>query len=138
MKKEKSCGAVIYRLWKNEPLYLLVRYKIDQNYWGLTKGHMETGEEELDTARREIYEETSIQDLTFIDGFREVISYYPSYNVFKEVVFFLAQTSEIEVKSLCDEHDEFSWLSFQNALERMSYEKDKSILIKAHQRIAKN
>ena len=53
---EKSCGAVVYRMEKGRRLYLLLHYC--EGHWDLPKGHVEAGESEEQTARREISEET--------------------------------------------------------------------------------
>ena len=49
---EKSCGSVLFkRSSQNELLFLTVKYKGSENYWGLVKGHVERNEEEIETAR---------------------------------------------------------------------------------------
>ena len=79
----KSCGAVIFKLKDNRRLYLTVEYKSEPGYWGLVKGHVEPGETELETARREIYEEVGLRELTFFDPFRAEHHYQPQPGVSK-------------------------------------------------------
>ena len=54
MKLEKSCGAVV---WQEDPAgrpqVLLIRHQ-NGEHWAFPKGHVEKGETEADTARREI------------------------------------------------------------------------------------
>lgn len=85
---EKSCGAVIFKKEDGLIRYLTVEYKIRQDYWGLVKGHVEPGETEHETARREIYEEVGLKNIAFLDGFRVKITYSPAPGVEKLVVFF--------------------------------------------------
>jgi 8-oxo-dGTP pyrophosphatase MutT (NUDIX family) len=71
MLKEYSYGAVVYKIsGEEEPLFLLVKSKISGR-WGFPKGHIEEGETGIETARREIFEETGLKDIEFIDGFEE-------------------------------------------------------------------
>ncbi|MFA4983094.1 MAG: NUDIX domain-containing protein [Candidatus Micrarchaeia archaeon] len=135
---EKSCGAVVFRevAGKNgavSPRYLVLHYAA--GHWDLPKGHVEAGESEEETARREIQEETGIAELGFLAGFRETVLY--SYrnelgNVTeKEAVFFLAKTAEKGVK-LSDEHTGALWLPFSLAARKMTYENAKGMLRKAN------
>ena len=88
MKREKSCGAVIFRQEDGGRYYLVL--KSTQGHWTLCKGHVEGDETERETAIREIREETGLA-VGFVDGFREVITYSPKPGVTKDVVFFLAR-----------------------------------------------
>lgn len=131
MASEKSCGAVVYRLENGRRLYLLLRS--DDGYCGFPKGHVEPGETEEQTARRETREETGIADLELEPLFREITSYFftkEHKKIFKEVVYFIAETSTKEVK-MSDEHVGFEWLEYSKALEKLSFENAKELLKKA-------
>ena len=54
MKYEKSCGAVIF---DNDKVLVIQQVA---GHWGFPKGHVEQGETELETAKREIKEETNL------------------------------------------------------------------------------
>ena len=84
MKREKSCGAVIFREDMTERYYLILTST--QGHTTLCKGHVEGKETEHETAVREILEETGLT-VGFVDGFREVITYAPKPGVAKDVVF---------------------------------------------------
>ena len=56
---ERSCGAVVYRMDAGQPLYLLIKNKRSA-HWGFPKGHMEKGETQEETAKREVLEETGM------------------------------------------------------------------------------
>ena len=90
MKHEKSCGAVIFRLHENREQALLIRHK-NSSVWSFPKGHVEQGENELQTALREIAEETGVTDLTLDRGFRHTLEYHTKANVIKQVIFFVGQ-----------------------------------------------
>jgi len=88
MKKEKSCGAVVYRRGA-KGLEILVEY-MGMGHVSIPKGHVEPGESEEETALREIWEETALR-VRLDTGFRRVISYSPAPGVEKDVVFFVAE-----------------------------------------------
>ena len=74
MRKEKSCGAVIYKYIDNELFILLLKHNL--GHWSFAKGHVEDSETEQETAIREIKEETNL-DVTINSDFRYVITYSP-------------------------------------------------------------
>ena len=125
---EKSCGIVVFREENGVRLYLVLHYT--ERHWDLPKGHVEKGETEEETARRETAEETGIRQLEFLPGFHHTISYTfkrAGKNIPKDVVFFLAKTDEKEVK-LSDEHIGFAWLPYNAALRRITYPNARSVL----------
>jgi 8-oxo-dGTP pyrophosphatase MutT (NUDIX family) len=142
---EKSAGAVVFRKENNEIFYLLLRYPSRNRgarapYWDLPKGHIEKGETEIDTARREIKEETGLDDIKFIDGFKEQIKYYfrvDKETVFKTVVFFLAQTEKEKI-IISPEHIDYKWLPYNEALKQLSFKNTKEVLRKANEFLLKN
>ena len=73
MNKESSAGAVVFRKGK-ETRYLLLHY--EEGHWDFPKGKIEEGETDEDTIRREIMEETGIDDIVIINKFREKIRYF--------------------------------------------------------------
>lgn len=138
IKHEKSCGAVIFKRDENNILFLTVEYKKEKGYWGLVKGHVENGETEHETARREIYEEVGLEDLTFYDGFRDEISYSPKPHTEKLVVFFLAEAHSDHVQYLWDEHTDHRWLRLADVLPTLKYEQDRGVVRRAADFLQKN
>ncbi|MDO8486654.1 MAG: NUDIX domain-containing protein [Candidatus Staskawiczbacteria bacterium] len=146
MPKEKSAGAVIFRIENGKPFYLLLRYF--SGHWEFAKGHIEKGESNEETVKREIEEETGIKEIKIIPGFKEYVKYFfrASYGlkgeekkkapwIFKLVVFYLAQTKEIEVK-ISKEHKDFIWLPYEDAFKKLTYKNAKNILKKANDFVA--
>ncbi len=127
MKKEKSCGAVIYKIKDGKIYYLLS--KMGLGHTSLSKGHVENNETELETAQREIFEETSLKPAIDIN-FRKVINYSPCEGVSKDVIFFVAKC--IEDKQPKDDHDDevvsFLWLLKNDAISALTYDSDKDVL----------
>jgi len=132
MPKEKSCGAVLFRKSKGRIFYLLLHY--ETGHWDFPKGNQEKGEKEEETAAREIEEETSINKIKLIEGFKQQIKYFYKIKgalVSKEVSFYLAETKTEKVK-ISFEHIGFEWLDYRNAMERLTYKNSKKILEKAN------
>ena len=84
MKKEKSCGAIIVKNGK----VLLIHQTND--VWCFPKGHVENGETEVETAIREVKEETNL-DVEIDVSKRYSINYLVNDIIPKEVVYFLAK-----------------------------------------------
>ena len=113
--------------WKNKP----------NEGWGIPKGKVEDNESLFETALRETKEETGIDDLVFIPGFRERITYFYRRGkelVFKEVIFYLAETRKRDVV-LSYEHEDYVWLCFEDAINRLTYKNSKEVLKKAHRHL---
>ena len=131
MTKEKSCGAVVFTKLNGEIKYLIE--EMLQGHFALPKGHVEAGETELETASREIKEETNL-DVTFLTSFKETTSYSPAKNVCKDVIYFLAEANcPSTLKKQPEEVEELYWLNFDEAYERLTYNNDKSILENANE-----
>jgi bis(5'-nucleosidyl)-tetraphosphatase len=131
MPPEKSCGALIFCNEGEKRAYLILHYT--GLHWDFPKGHVEQGESEEQTARREIEEETGITALEFLPLFRERVSYsfYRSGGLVpKHVIFFLAKTSGKEVR-LSHEHIGFEWLEYEEAKKRVTYGNARKLLEKA-------
>lgn len=143
MSFEKSAGAIIFHKNK-EVKYLLLHYpsgaKAPKEYWDLPKGHIEKGEKEIDTVKREVKEETGLENIEIIGGFKEWIKYFFKFKgktIFKIVTFYLARTKTKNVK-ISGEHIGYKWLPYEEALEQLTFQNAKDILKKSNQFLKKN
>jgi bis(5'-nucleosidyl)-tetraphosphatase len=111
-----SAGVVVVRRVDGGWRVLLLRV---YNYWDCPKGVVEAGEDPLTTAKREVLEETGIEDLEFRWGgqFTET----PPYSKNKVARYFLAETRTASIELPVNpelgapEHHEWRWLSFEDA-----------------------
>lgn len=137
---ERSAGAVVFRKVQGEPYYLLLRS--GRNYWNFPKGQIEEKEGEMEVARREIQEETGIENLQFFKRFREkdhwiFRSKYPHRGgkrgemIAKDAVFYLAETPREEVQ-ISDEHEEYGWFCYPDAIKHLKFLRSRRILQSAH------
>ena len=131
-KLEKSAGAIIY-FFEKEPKFLLLKYP---TYWGFTKGIIEKQEKIEETIKREIKEETGIENFQIVPGFKHEQKWFFKAQgnlVFKEAIFLLVKVSreEAEKVKISFEHEDFAWLSLEEALEKMKIKNNKEMLEKA-------
>lgn len=134
MHHEKSCGALVLRRDDDGKLYILmIRHKLG-GHRSFPKGHMERGETEYMTAVREVYEETAVQ-IRIDTDFRETVRYHPQPGVSKEVVYFLTETAQKEIRPREGEIAQVEWVPLEAAERSLTYENDKTVLRAAIKRI---
>lgn len=121
MKYEKSCGAVIF---DGDKVLVIQQVK---GHWGFPKGHVEDGETEVETALREIKEETNL-DVEINENYRYIERYSPKEDVEKDVVFFVANKIGGEIKVQEEEVVATEWLSPRDAVEKVTYQTSKKVM----------
>jgi 8-oxo-dGTP pyrophosphatase MutT (NUDIX family) len=137
---EISVGAAVYREADDgRRMYLLLQYL--SGHFDFPKGHIEEGETEEMTLRRETEEETGIADLTVLPYRSSIRYFYRAHGseaerrrrehrgtfVFKEVHFYPARTVTESI-TLSHEHRGFVWLPYAEALEKVTFDNAKRIL----------
>jgi bis(5'-nucleosidyl)-tetraphosphatase len=130
MIDERSSGAVIFSNNKelNKSEFLLLHYA--SGHWDFPKGNIEDGEDEVQAAYREIFEETGIQNVHFVEGFRKKIQYYYRRGdilIQKEVIFYLAITNTKEI-TLSNEHIGYAWKDYVEAMNQLTYKSAQDLL----------
>lgn len=137
---EVSVGAVVFREERDRRLYLLLHYP--SGHFDFPKGHIESGETEEMTLRRETEEETGIRDLKVFPQRTSIRYFYVAKGnerekrlrnkrgiwIFKQVHFYPAQTGEREIK-ISHEHIGSVWLPYEAALAKVTFENARRILI---------
>ncbi len=134
-KKEKSCGAVVYTKSNSQIKYVIVK---DMNgIFGFPKGHMEKGETELQTAKREVYEETGLA-VKLLDSFRSQETYnLPNTEIQKQVIYFLGYFENQNFICQKEELSEILLLSYCDAANALQLEDKKQILREANEFLTK-
>ena len=122
-KREKSCGAVVYN--PERQLFLII--KMLNGNWGFPKGHTENQETDIQTAIREVTEETGI-NIKILDGFKKSIKYIPFPEVLKKVIFFIGITEEEKVTIDKHEIEDYMWCSYEEALKMITYKPQRDVM----------
>jgi len=129
--EERSAGAVVFRKTeKGARLFVLL---LNAGKWDFPKGNMEDGETVLQTVLREVGEETGLNGITIMPGFRKVIEYFyrrDGKNIHKKVVYLLAEADDDQVK-VSFEHQGFGWFPYSEAVAQASYDNTKTLLAEA-------
>lgn len=145
---EVSIGAAVFRTEDGRRQYLILRYP--SGHHDFPKGHMEAGETEEETLRREVEEETGIRELSVLPV-RESIRYFYTakgsertrrrregrpLHIFKQVHFYPAETEESVVR-ISHEHTGFEWLPYGEALSKLTFANAKRVLHKSERYITR-
>ena len=123
MKYEKSCGAIVV----DDEKVLLVKH--NAGHWDFPKGHVEEGETEIETAIREVKEETNI-DIKIEKENKYISEYSPKENVMKTVIYFIGEKVGGEDKPQIEEVSDVEWLDVNKAVERITHQRSKEIMMK--------
>ena len=122
-KKEKACGCIII---ENNKILLIQQTK---GFWGFPKGHVEAGETEIETAKREVKEETNLE-VEIDTTKRYTMQYITDTNIDKEVVLFLARRVKGEEKYQASELIDMKWASYKEAMQLLTFDNTKKLLQK--------
>jgi ADP-ribose pyrophosphatase YjhB (NUDIX family) len=125
-----SCGGVVI----NEEEEILVVSQKGIN-WSLPKGKMKDGESFLETAKREVFEETGVSKLKLIKELHpyqrfEMIDSLGNENKdkIKEIHLFVFKTRKNELNPKDKENPEALWLCKEEAMKKLTHPKDKEFL----------
>ena len=124
MKQEKSCGCVVF----DGDKVLLIKH--NEGHWDLPKGHIEEGETEIETAIREVKEETNV-DVEVNENYRYTTGYSPMEGVWKEVVYFIATKKSDNLIPQEEEVQIVQWFELNEAIEKITFDNTRNILKKA-------
>lgn len=131
--KEKSFGVVpILKDSQNNLFFCLVQHA--KEHWGFPKGHGNEGETGIDTAKRELMEETGIEDINLLrdKSFTENYTFEADgIEHDKTVEYFIGFTSDREtntLKNFQEEISEMKWLTYDEAKNLITFSEARRIL----------
>ncbi len=128
MKHTQSAGGVVVR----NNLILVVNQK--GTSWSLPKGHIE-GENKLQAAKREIYEESGVTNLKLIGELGSYQRYKIGYDEkedkteFKTIYMFLFHTDQEVLKPVDPENPEAKWIHKEKVADLLTHPKDKEFFL---------
>ncbi len=132
---ERSCGVIPYRITAAGIEYLVLLQR-GSHTWSFPKGHMEPFESELQTATRELREETQ-QSCLLIPGFRETLTYSMGHRRKKTIVLFLGRFDRAPQPQRT-EILQFRFLPREEAIELLRHSPYRRILLAADAAIQAN
>ena len=120
---------------KGIPVFLIIEHR--QGHWSFPKGHKEKGETDLQTAKRELSEETGITDVKFISEGIELSEVYlfnsgKNHRVEKSVDYFIAEVFSETVKIDNMEIVNFQWCGLDKGLKLVTFPESENLLNKAY------
>lgn len=105
------------------------------NSWSLPKGHIDEGEDRLQAAVREIYEESGIRGLKLIKEFPS----YQRYRIgldggedkseLKTIHMFLFKTEQKDLKPIDPTNPEAKWIKKEKVADLLTHKKDKEFFL---------
>lgn len=131
---EKSAGSIIYYLNKeSKPVFLFLQNTLKTTYLEVPKGKIEGDESVEETAKREVAEETGLNHLKIIPGFKYDLQWFFRLKgeiIKKQAVYLLAKISENEKDNvrISKEHQEFFWLDFTQAMEKIKISANREMI----------
>ncbi|MAG47856.1 ADP-ribose pyrophosphatase [archaeon] len=130
MKKTQSAGGIVL---SSKGLILVVNQK--GTSWSLPKGHIENNETPIEAAKREIYEESGINELELI----KELSTYQRHKIglrededkteLKTIQMFLFKTTQENLKPIDPHNPEARWVPKDKVENLLTHKKDKEFFL---------
>ncbi|MEA2008428.1 MAG: NUDIX hydrolase [Chloroflexota bacterium] len=119
-----AAGGIVWRETETgKKLAIVHRPKYDD--WSLPKGKLKKGESWQEAAMREVLEETGCE--TELDSFAGSISYIVRETP-KVILFWNMKATNITEYTANEEVDKVIWLTREEALEKLDYQTEKTLL----------
>lgn len=132
--EDTAYGFVPFVIEEGQPLYLITLHH--KGHWAFPKGHSEGSETPLEAAHRELLEETGLEPKRVYEeaSFSEDYTFVESNNrlVHKVNIYWLAEMPHKNVFPQAEEVDDFAWLPYTEALQRITFDTGRQSLEKAH------
>jgi 8-oxo-dGTP pyrophosphatase MutT (NUDIX family) len=140
-RKHVSAGMIVFHRHAGRCVFLLVLSRLTKRpLWEFPKGGVDEGETLLQTALRELREETGLSEefVAVIPGFEWSETYRFTSGreeertlIHKQVTYYLAESSTREVELSLSEISEFAWLELEEATKRIKYPERRRMLREA-------
>lgn len=122
--------SYVFHLKGDEPEYLLLKRRKEKFYghlWQGVAGRIETGESAVETVLRELQEETQLEPVrVFVVD--HVSSFYQNYKDRINLIPVFGIEVNIGEVILSDEHTEYRWVNFDEALDLLSWPQQRKAL----------
>jgi dATP pyrophosphohydrolase len=130
--------AVRYLLLQRHP-----KHTQSGDIWQTVVGSVRWGEERIEAARREVFEETGLTLLRGVTAIGYAFSFpihlpedqeswYPPGQTTIDNTVYAAETVDARPVRLCPEHQAYGWFTFEEALGKLHWEEEKEGLLRLH------
>lgn len=129
--KEKSFGMI--PLMQKDPNWFVFLVQLRSgNHWGFPKGHSEKGETPIETARRELKEETSlhIDQLLSLPNLLEQYTYKKNGKQVEKIVQYFVAIVSGKPKLPSPEILNGGYFTIKEALQKITYKESRNVLQK--------
>lgn len=138
MKKEESFGIIPLTKKSGQWEVFLIQLKHGR-YWGFPKGHPEANETHIETAERELKEETNLEVVRYLQETPLSEQYHftqEKRRIFKRVQYFIAEvTGDVILQTL--EVQSGMWILLPQAIEKVTHAEGKAILTEVEKILSK-
>jgi dATP pyrophosphohydrolase len=135
--KMKQIDSYIYRNTEDGPIYLMLKRspgKYYEHLWQGVAGKIEKGETAVQTVVRELKEETGKEPFNIFVADHVASFYNAKYNHIFMVPIFGIEVEGSEVQ-LSEEHSEYKWVPFEDALNLLTWKGQKEGLRTVHDEV---
>ncbi len=126
MKKIKVKSYGLIPIFKSKSNFYIVIVKNSKSgYWGLPKGTPEKGEKPIDTAKRELFEETGIKEIEIKNGvtLKEKYDFEQDGVIYSKTnIYYLGFVKKMTKGSQLDEIDELRWVKINKVYDILTYQ----------------
>lgn len=132
---DRSYGLIPFYIRDGQILFLLIKHR--SGHWAFPKGHPIDNEKMLETIKRELLEETDIQNVEIITNKMFIEKYIFKNNdetTNKTVSYYTGITSDLKVRiTRPEEITDYIWLNYEQACKKITYESSVHILKEANE-----
>lgn len=125
MIKRTNVQAFVFTINPSFMVLILKRTPERSGYWQPVCGGIENGEEPKETVIREVFEETGITNIKEIINLDYTFTYIePKNNILMDMrdICFAVEVGSVSDINLSNEHEEFKWCSYIEAIEYLKWE----------------
>ena len=138
--KVKQVDSYIYKMTKEGPIYLMLKRNTGKHYehlWQGVAGKIEKGETAWETVIRELKEETGKTPIKIFVA-DHIASFYNAKDDIIQMVPIFGIEVENEDIVLSDEHCDFQWVIFDEAIKLLTWKGQNEGLKAVHDEVVSN